>query len=146
MSFARVELSVDKIKEILQHINDRAHEAINNGEIIVLAKHDRKDPRRFEIIADSIYDQQLEGIKVLFENKDEFKQIFPMFANPAPVYNPPNTEPNAQGKPVARHIDPYMPIGTSARDLILEMSMMAIQIQSGQLTSWELNTIQTWGV
>lgn len=142
MSFVRVNLSADKIKEILQHINNVAHEAIVNGEIIVLAKHDRKDPRRFEIIADSIYNQQLEGIKVLFENKEEFKQIFPMFENPPAVNLPPNTELNTEGKPVAKHIDPYMPVETSASVKAQDIKFHSHSVYDGNPdTVWAVNEL-----
>lgn len=142
MSFARVDLTPDKIKEILQHINDVAHEAISNGEIIVLAKHDRRDPRRFEIIADSVYDQQLEGIKVLFENKEEFKTIFPMFANPAAVYTPPNTEQNAEGRPVARHVDPYMPVAATSTVEASDKRFDAKNVYDGNPdTVWAVNEL-----
>lgn len=142
MSFVNLNLTPDKIKKILQHINDVAHEAIENGEVIILAKHDRKDPRRIEVIADSIYDQQLEGKTFLFEDKQAFKQIFPMFAQPPKVNLPPNTVQNEQGKPVAEHRDPYIPVNASANFKSKDERFNASNVYDGNPDSiWALNEL-----
>lgn len=142
MSFVNIDLTPEKIKKILQHINDQAHNALDNGEVIILAKHDRKDPRRIEVIADSIYDQQLEGQTFLFEDKQAFKTIFPMFAQPPKVNLPPNTVQNEQGKPVAEHRDPYIPINASANAKAQDSRFDATNVYDGNPDSiWALNEL-----
>jgi len=53
----------EKRKRTLQYMNDVMHERVAAGDIIVVASHSKKDPRKFTIVADSEYDYALEGVE-----------------------------------------------------------------------------------
>jgi hypothetical protein len=94
-------------RKVLQYANDIMHEELTNENIVVVATHNRDDPRTFTVVADSVYDRELEGIKLVFENPDDFKRIFPDLAAPLPVVLAPNMETNNLGVAVPIHKDPY---------------------------------------
>lgn len=94
--------------KILRYTNDVMHEELANNNIVVVATHNRADPRKFTIVADSVYDKALEGMSLTFENPDDFSKAFPEFARPPPVHLLPNMEmDNKKGIAVPIHKDPY---------------------------------------
>lgn len=82
----------EKIKNILQPYNDILHEAIARGKFTMIVEHDLTDTRKFTIIKDSMYDGKLEGVRLVFDNPEDFKNKFPEFAQLPPVHIPTNTE------------------------------------------------------
>lgn len=64
-------------KEILQHANDQMHWLLKQGEILLVVKHLKEDPIKFEIVADSNYDKTLEGVQLTFADPEDFKKHFP---------------------------------------------------------------------
>lgn len=100
--------SNDARKRILQYANDVMHEELAKNNIVIVAIHNRTDPRKFTIVADSEYDTKLEGVSLIFENPEDFKTVFPDFARPPPVVLAPNMEmDNKKGIAVPIHKDPY---------------------------------------
>ena len=115
----------DKIREILQGYNDALHLLVSQGKYIMIVEHDLKDPRKFTIVKDNLYnDNKLEGAKLVFENEDEFKRVFPEFYRLPPVHIPTNMEQDpSTGELRAKHQDPY-PIGNVhqyAGKIVLDM-------------------------
>ena len=89
-------------------MNDVMHEEVSNGEIIVVARHKKQDPRKFTVVADSEYDKQLEGIDLIFNDPEDFKRIFPDLAKPLPSVLAPGMEMHQESNianPI--HKDPY---------------------------------------
>jgi len=106
--------SNDAKKRILQYANNVMHEELSKNNIVVVAIHNRADPRKFTIVADSEYDKVLEGISLIFENPEDFKTVFPDFARPPPVVLSPNMELNSEGVAVPIHKDPYTIVKVSS--------------------------------
>lgn len=93
---------------ILKYANDVMHDEISAGNIVVIAIHNKADPYKFTIVADSVYDKKLENISLVFEDAEDFKRIFPEFNAPPPVNLPPNMEMDSRkGVAVPIHKDPY---------------------------------------
>jgi hypothetical protein len=97
----------DARKRILQYANNVMHDELAKNNIVVVAIHNRSDPRKFTIVADSEYDKQLEGVSLIFEHPEDFKTVFPDFARPPPVVLSPNMELNPEGVAIPIHKDPY---------------------------------------
>lgn len=95
-----LKLTAEQRQDILQHCNDVMHEKLVNGETIFVATQCKDDPRKFTIVADGIYDKKLEGVKVIFDNPEDFKNIFPEFTTTIPTTEPPGGNPD--------HVDPYV--------------------------------------
>lgn len=91
-------MTAEERVKLLQHINDVAHEQLAGGDTIFLASQCKEDPRKFTIVADGIYDKQLEGVRVIFDDPADFKRIFPEFATQVPGTQPPGGN---------EHKDPY---------------------------------------
>lgn len=99
----------ERTKRILQYANNVMHNEVKKGEIIVVARHSKKDPRKFTIVADSEYDKQLEGIDLIFNDADDFKRIFPDLAKPLPSVLAPGMEMQGESNvAVPLHKDPYV--------------------------------------
>ena len=95
-------------KRILRYANDVMHEELSKNSIVVIATHNRDDPRKFTIVADSEYDRQLENVELVFSNPEDYKRIFPEFSAPPPVVLAPNMEMDHRlGVAVPIHRDPY---------------------------------------
>jgi len=99
MVVSPLNLNAEQINDLLQHLNNVAHEQLKNGETIFLATQCKEDPRKFTIVADGHYDKKLEGVKVIFDNPEDFKTIFPEFSTTIPE------NPTPGGNPT--HVDPY---------------------------------------
>jgi hypothetical protein len=102
--------SPEAIREILKHANDVMHNEISppKNNIVVVAIHNRDDPRKFTIVADSEYDRQLEGVELVFSNIEDYKRVFPELSAPPPVVLAPNMEMDRKrGVAVPIHKDPY---------------------------------------
>src|SRR3982750_1205336 len=84
----------DKPIEILKTYNDYLHLATSNHKYVFIVEQDLADPRMFTIVKDSLYDNNLEGVKLIFNNPDDFKQKFPHFFVAPPVHVPTNTKRN----------------------------------------------------
>ena len=98
----------ERKKRILQYANNVMHNEVAKGEIIVVARHSKQDPRKFTIVADSEYDRQLEGIDLIFNDADDFKRIFPDLAKPLPSVLAPGMEAGESNVAVPLHKDPYI--------------------------------------
>lgn len=101
-NFLTLNLTPEKIKEILSHINDVANDLVDKGEVIMLVRHDKSQPNQFEVVAESIYDHQVEGKKLQFVNPNDFTTIFPQYNTPptGTGNTPPNTTQNPEtGQP-----------------------------------------------
>lgn len=95
-------------KRILQYCNDVLHEELAKNSIVVVAVHNRADPRKFIVVADTEYDRQLENVELVFNNPEDYKRIFPEFSAPPPVVLAPNMEMDRRlGVAVPIHKDPY---------------------------------------
>ena len=98
----------EKRKRTLQYMNDVMHERVAAGDIIVVASHSKKDPRKFTIVADSEYDYALEGVELIFNDAEDFKRIFPDLAKPLPTVLAPGMEIRDKSNvAVPIHQDPY---------------------------------------
>lgn len=86
-------LTAQQRQDILQHINDVAHEKLANSENIFLATQCKDDPRKFTIVADGYYDKKLEEVKVIFDDAEDFKRIFPEFTTTLPPPADPHKDP-----------------------------------------------------
>lgn len=79
----------------LQQANDIMHDRITeHNEIMLVVSHDRKDPRLFNIVADTMYNGKLIGMSLTFSSPEDFKRAFPELAQPVPVHLTPNTVQN----------------------------------------------------
>lgn len=95
-------------KRILQYCNDVLHEELAKNSIVVVAVHNRADPRKFIVVADTEYDRQLENVELVFNDPQDYKRIFPEFSAPPPVVLAPNMEMDRRlGVAVPIHRDPY---------------------------------------
>jgi hypothetical protein len=102
--------SPEAVRNILKHANDEMHRQISppNNNTVVVATHNRDDPRKFTIVADSEYDRQLEGVELVFSNLEDYKRVFPELSAPPPVMLAPNMEMDRKrGVAVPIHKDPY---------------------------------------
>ena len=95
-------------KRTIQYCNDVLHEELSKNSIVVVAVHNRADPRKFIVVADTEYDRQLENVELIFNNPEDYKRIFPEFSSPPPVVLAPNMEMDRRlGVAVPIHRDPY---------------------------------------
>jgi hypothetical protein len=101
--------TTDKIREVLQGYNDILHDLLKDGNFPLIITHNLKDPRKFTIVKDNMYDNnKLEGASLVFETQDEFKRVFPEFFQPPPVHVPTNMEQDLEtGELKPKHKDPY---------------------------------------
>jgi hypothetical protein len=97
----------DTIRHILQASNDVLHQAVANKDIIIIAIQDKQDKSKFKIIADSVYEKQLEGVSLTFANPQDFIRLFP--TNPANTDPPVNCPPNTEYDPVSKKCVPIAP-------------------------------------
>jgi hypothetical protein len=89
--------SDDKVKEILKSYNDYLHFSTAEGRYPLIVEHDLTDPRMFTIVKDSMYaDSKLEGVRLIFNDPDDYKTKFPEFFQLPPVYIPTNTKRNME--------------------------------------------------
>lgn len=109
LSIASDYFTIDKIREVLKGYNNILHNLLANGHFPLIITHNLKDPRKFSIVKDNIYDNnKLEGASLVFETQDEFKRVFPEFFAPPPVHVPTNMEQDPEtGELRAKHKDPY---------------------------------------
>lgn len=65
-------------REVLKHANDvMENELRENAAILMVVSHDKDDPTKFTIVADSNYTTGLEGVKLTFADPQDFKKHFP---------------------------------------------------------------------
>jgi hypothetical protein len=96
----------DTIRHILQSSNDILHQSIAEKQIVVIATQNKDDLSKFTIVADSVYEKELEGVVLTFANPKDYLRLFPQ-APENPTHQPPGTEPGPDGNPVPIHKDPY---------------------------------------
>src|SRR5690606_23340166 len=85
----------DTIRHILQSANDTLHQAVANKDIVVIAVQNKADKSKFTIVADSVYEKQLEGVVLTFQNPQDYIRLFPNEpgnTEQPPIYFPPYTE------------------------------------------------------
>jgi hypothetical protein len=84
----------DTIRSILQKSNDTLHQAVANNEIAIIAVQNKADKSKFTIVADSVYEKELEGVVLTFANPQDYLRLFPTEPGNGepPIKCPPNTE------------------------------------------------------
>jgi hypothetical protein len=94
----------------MKRYNDVLHDLLKHGHFPLIVTHNLKDPRKFTIVKDNLYDNnKLEGASLVFETQDEFKRVFPEFFQPPPVHVPTGMEQDPEtGELRAKHKDPYL--------------------------------------
>lgn len=98
----------DSIRHILQASNDILHQSIANKDIVIIATQDKADKSKFKIVADSVYEKELEGVILTFANPQDYLRLFPTEPGNAepPIRCPPGTELDPAGTGKCIPIDP----------------------------------------
>lgn len=97
----------DAIRSILQKSNDILHASIANKDIVVIATQDKADKSKFKIVADSVYEKELEGVFLTFANPQDYIKLFP--TEPGNTDPPQNCPPNTEWDPVTGKCVPIAP-------------------------------------